>query len=277
MSRDLRESTKKQRDQKFRSGVDLHKVGKDSNSKGDKKEIIQEISAVENLTRDEEEPIQKVSEVNQIKEISVIESEDTEIQNIEGSVKTGSSQSLDWDSQADIDSPLKECDLLETSFFEQDFLSPALPKDRSESVSVNRVNLLDLGEEGFCLEPVCRNLNSSFDNYLKEGESDLINQDTLLRRNSNLVGKVTLERIREGDDIIEDEIMDAADYDKNLKAVKQAARRVKLAVDGYNEDAVTLVDKDHFRNELKDIRQGRGESSQEGRGEPTQEGRGEMI
>ena len=179
MSRDLRESTKKQRDLKFRSGVDLHKVGKDSNNKGDKKEIIQEISAVENLTRDEEEPIQKVSEVNQIKEISVTESEDTEIQQIEGSVKTGSSQSLDWDSQADIDSPLKECDLLETSFFEQDFLPPALSKDRSESVSVNRANLVDLGEEGFGLEPVCRNLNSSFDNYLKEGESDLINQDTL--------------------------------------------------------------------------------------------------
>ena len=80
MSRDLRESTKKQRDQKFRSGVDLHKAGKDSNNKGDKKDIIQEVSAVENLTRDEEEPIQKVSEVSQIKEISVIESEDTEIQ-----------------------------------------------------------------------------------------------------------------------------------------------------------------------------------------------------
>ena len=94
MSKDLRESTKKQRDQKFRR-VDPHKVGKDSNNKGDKKEIIQEISVVENLTRDEEEPIQKVSEVSQIKEISVIELEDTEIQNIEGSVKTGSSQSLD--------------------------------------------------------------------------------------------------------------------------------------------------------------------------------------
>ena len=171
MSRDLRESTKKQRDQKFRSGVDLHKVGKDSNNKGDKEEIIQEISAVENLPRDEEEPIQKVSEVSQLKEIS--ESEDRENQ-VEGSVKTGSSQSLDWDSQADIDSPLKECDLLETSFFEQDFIPPALSKDRSESVSVNRANLVDLGEEGLGLEPVCRNLNSSFDSYLKEGESEVI-------------------------------------------------------------------------------------------------------
>ena len=117
-------------------------------------------------------------------------------------MKSGSNQSLDWDSQADIDSPLKEIDLLETSFFDQELLPPALSKDRSESLSVNRPNFVDLGEEGLGLEPVCRNLNSSFDSYLKEGEPDLINQDTLLRRNLNLVDKATLERIREGDDII---------------------------------------------------------------------------
>ena len=203
MSRDLRESTKKQRDQKLKGGVNLHKVGKDPKNTGDRKEIIQEISAVENFTCDEEESIQKVSEVSQLKELSVVESEDTEVQIVEGSVKSGSNQSLDWDSQADIDSPLKEIDLLETSFFDQELLPPALSKDRSESVSVNRANFVDLGEEGLGLEPVCRNLNSSFDSYLKEGEPDLINQDTLLRRNLNLVDKATLERIREGDDIID--------------------------------------------------------------------------
>ena len=41
MSRDLRESTKKQRDQRVKSGVDLHEVKKDSYNKGDKKEVIQ--------------------------------------------------------------------------------------------------------------------------------------------------------------------------------------------------------------------------------------------
>ena len=256
MSRDLRESTKRQRDQKVKSGVDLLKVKKDSSVKGDKKEVIQKIPVVENITCDEEESIQKVSEVSQLRELSVVESrEDTEVQVIEGFVKSGSNQSLDWDSQADIDSPLKEIDLLETSFFDQDFLPPALSKDRSESVSVNRANFVDQGEEGgLDLQPVCRNLNSSFDNYLKEGP-DLINQDTLLKRNKNLVETVTLERICEASDIIGVEVMDAADYEKNLKSVKQAARRVKLAVDGYNEDAVTLVDREHFRNELKDIRQ----------------------
>ena len=67
MSRDLRESTKKQRDQKLKGGVNLHKVGKDPKNTGDRKEIIQEISAVENFTCDEEESIQKVSEVSQLK------------------------------------------------------------------------------------------------------------------------------------------------------------------------------------------------------------------
>ena len=55
-------------------------------------------------------------------------------------------------------------------FFDQDFLPPALSKDRSESVSVNRANFVDQGEKGgFDLQSVCRNLNSSFDNYLEEG------------------------------------------------------------------------------------------------------------
>ena len=75
MSRDLRESTKRQRDQKVKSGVDLLKVKKDSSVKGDKKEVIQKIPVVENITCDEEESIQKVSEVSQLRELSVIESE----------------------------------------------------------------------------------------------------------------------------------------------------------------------------------------------------------
>ena len=58
--------------------------------------------------------------------------------------------SLAWDNHGDLRSPLKDTsDLLDTSFrFEEDLdsLPPALSRDRSDSVSVNKAKYLTLEE-----------------------------------------------------------------------------------------------------------------------------------
>ena len=93
-------------------------------------------------------------------------------------------------------------DLLDTSFrFEedQDSLPPALSRERSVSVSVNRASYLTL-ESGEILDiqPVCRNLNKRFDNLRPSSEPrSLASQDSFLERNLKAKEVETLNLISE--------------------------------------------------------------------------------
>ena len=111
----------------------------------------------------------------------------------------GRSESLTWDSQADIQSPLKDTsDTLDFRFSDLDSSPPALSKKRSVSVSVNRAYYLE-GEDGQIgeLQPVCRSLNSIFEGSEPQEQSGLITQDSLLERNLAAVHVETLALIDE--------------------------------------------------------------------------------
>ena len=123
------------------------------------------------------------------------ETSDTVFESPKSSPRTsqlGSGVSLTWDNQVDVKSPLKDTsDLLDTTFgFSGDRESgssppPALSRERSASVSVNRASYLcDESGEIHTLQPVCRSLNRVFDNNPgPSGASGLISQDSFLERN----------------------------------------------------------------------------------------------
>ena len=100
------------------------------------------------------------------------------------SVFVSEEEALDWDSQVDISSPLKDTsDLLDTTlnFEDSESVPPALTRDRSVSVSVNRAKYISLESgEILNLEPVCRNLNQSF---CSENNLRLLSQESFLERN----------------------------------------------------------------------------------------------
>ena len=148
--------------------------------------IIQE--GIANLSSLQEE--QENSDSSSSSEVS-----DAVFESPESSPKTsqlGSGASLLWDGQADLESPLKDTsDILDTSF---DFLGrkeseasppPALSRERSVSVSVNRASYLcDETGEILNLHPVCKDLNRVLDNNPRpSGASGLISQDSFLERN----------------------------------------------------------------------------------------------
>ena len=99
---------------------------------------------------------------------------------------SGSNESLTWDNQADLSSPLKDTsDILDSSFIfaDIDTCPPALSRDRSVSVSVNRANYEAVGAE-VNLHPVCRNLNRHFlASDTSDNNPELITQDSILERN----------------------------------------------------------------------------------------------
>ena len=106
--------------------------------------------------------------------------------------RLGSGVSLTWDSQVDLQSPLKDTsDILDITFGyssdrEADLSPPpALSRDRSVSVSVNRASYLcDETGEILNLQPVCKDLNRVLDNNPGPSEaSGLISQDSFLERN----------------------------------------------------------------------------------------------
>ena len=101
----------------------------------------------------------------------------------------GSGASLAWDNQVDLESPLKDTsDLLDTTFGFHDDREleqpPALSRERSESVSVNRASYVS-HESGqiLDLQPVCRSLNRQFETPESSGALGLISQDSFLERN----------------------------------------------------------------------------------------------
>ena len=108
---------------------------------------------------------------------------------VPGTRQAGSSASLLWDSQADLQSPLKDTsDLLDRTFGFSEVESsppPALSRERSVSVSVNRANYVThKSGKVLDLQPVCKSLNSVLDNNPVSGEvAGLISQDSFLERN----------------------------------------------------------------------------------------------
>ena len=185
---------------------------------------------------------------------------------------SGSNESLTWDNQADLSSPLKDTsDILDSSFIfgDIDTCPPALSRDRSVSVSVNRANYEAVGSE-VNLHPVCRNLNRNFlasdsSNYNPE----LITQDSILERNLAIRERDTVSLVRE--DIQEEleqlsdkvEIIEVegrrdkmvnTDYETKLKALKSSYRRVEHKILSYGPDVVTVIDKEEYKGQLKDIR-----------------------
>ena len=153
----------------------------------------------------------------------------------------GSVGSLAWDSQGDLNSPLKDTsDLLDFSFRseDQDSVPPALSRERSKSVSVNRASYLTL-ESGEILDiqPVCRNLNKRFEYLKQSGSCNLASQDSFLERNLKAKEVETLNLIAEEAENLDEEVFIDQDseaakleentYKEHLKKLKSDHRKVK--------------------------------------------------
>ena len=233
-----------------------------------------------------EEEISKLSSLQDCPESSdsssSTEVSDTVFESPESSPKAsqkGSDVSLVWDNQVDLESPLKDTsDLLDSFGFSGDRESessppPALSRDRSASVSVNRASYLcDETGEILNLQPVCRNLNRVLDNNPgPSGASGLISQDSFLERNlqareienlniieeseENFVGD---ESVDEDHDLIEQENnfveMDEANFKEKVDALKKGYRRVQSKISSYTSEDVSVADKDEYKEHLKAIR-----------------------
>ena len=171
----------------------------------------------------------------------------------------GSSESLDWDAKGDIESPLKD----EEEGCIVESLPPALSRFRSASTSINRVNQVDVDEIDFDFQPVCKDLNSLL---ATEGTEQSL-QDTILRNNLRFCEERLLEGILEENsnkslshshsEEAFDAIMsmEAATYGARLKHVKSEAWSVEYSINNFTEEDVTIVDKDDFKDRLKEIRQ----------------------
>ena len=193
--------------------------------------------------------------------------------------RLGSGVSLLWDSQVDLESPLKDTsDLLDTTFDfsgDREAVSsppPALSRDRSVSVSVNRASYLcDETGEILNLQPVCKDLNRVLDNNPgPSGVSGLISQDSFLERNLQAREVENLKIIHESDESSgEDEIveedrnleeennlvdMDETEYQSKVKTLKKSYRRVLGKISSYTSEDVNVVDKDEYKEYLKSIR-----------------------
>ena len=189
----------------------------------------------------------------------------------------GSEVSLLWDNQVDLESPLKDTsDLLDTFGFSGDKESsppPALSRDRSASVSINRASYLcDETGEILNLQPVCRNLNRVLDNNPgPSGASGLISQDSFLERNLQAREIENLRIIQESEENIEDDecvdedhnlveeennllTMDEANFKEKVDALKKGYRRVQSKISSYTSEDVSVADKDEYKEHLKAIR-----------------------
>ena len=198
---------------------------------------------------------------------------------VPGTSQAGSGASLFWDSQADIQSPLKDTsDLLDRTFgfsLSESSPPPALSRERSVSVSVNRANYIThKSGEVLDLQPVCRSLNSALDNSPVTGEAvGLISQDSFLERNLQATRAEILNIIEEsgdssvnGDDGEFDEnlgvldksienitTMEAALYAEKLKKIKGGYRRVLSHIAKYTYEDVNIADKEEYKEKLKCI------------------------
>ena len=254
MLESLRDSTLKKRKQRLEKEEELR-------SKGRKKSRKRRVS------------VTVVEEPNSSPEVSlasgnpsgvVLESQDPGHTSDSGSNSDpekviGSSESLDWDAKGDIDSPLKD----EEGGFLVESLPPALSKFRSSSTSVNRVNVVDVDEADFDFQPVCIDLNS----LLAEAGTEQSLQDTILRNNLQFCEQRLLEGILEENsnkslshshsEEALDAIMsmDATTYGTRLKQLKSEVWSVELSISNFTDEDVTIVDKDHFMDRLKEIRQ----------------------
>ena len=159
---------------------------------------------------------------------------------------------LTWDSSEDINSPEKDTgDVFDPPLLSPPSIPPALSKDRSESVSVNRAEFAfvytDSGPD-IRLEPVCRTQPSAvIDISVNPG---LINQEnTLLKRNNLAAALNATEEEAE----VEGDKMDEDEFKRKLKALKGAIRRAEETILDYVADCVT-ADKDIVQSSLKDIR-----------------------
>ena len=186
--------------------------------------------------------IERLQSLPDIDESSSSEGESGGVESSENQV--GSVRSLAWDNQGDLNSPLKDTsDLLDLSFrFEEDLESipPALSRERSKSVSVNRASYLTLQSgEIFDIQPVCRNLNKRFDYLKKSGPHNLASQDSFLERNIKAKEIETLnlitEEVESSDEVFVDQELEAARMDENvykehLKKLKSDHRKVKRII-----------------------------------------------
>ena len=210
--------------------------------------------------------IERLQSLPDIDESSSSEGESGGVESSENQV--GSVRSLAWDNQGDLNSPLKDTsDLLDLSFrFEEDLESipPALSRERSKSVSVNRASYLTLQSgEIFDIQPVCRNLNKRFDYLKKSGPHNLASQDSFLERNIKAKEIETLnlitEEVESSDEVFVDQELEAARMDENvykehLKKLKSDHRKVKRIIKEYTADDVTVADKDEFRTYLQEAK-----------------------
>ena len=178
------------------------------------------------------------------------------------SVFVSEEEALDWDSQVDISSPLKDTsDLLDTTlnFEDSESVPPALTRARSVSVSVNRAKYIGLESgEILDLEPVCRNLNQSFSS---ENNLRLLSQESFLERNLKAKEVEALNIIDETDEHFifdentieankEDNKMDEGTYKGHVKQFKSKIRKIESQIKRYTKEEVTLADSNEYKDNL---------------------------
>ena len=165
------------------------KKNKKSVSKVQAKSYLESSRELNQVIEDNQEILKRdIERLKSLADIDENSSSEGDLGEVESSRnQLGSVGSLAWDNQGDLNSPLKDTsDLLDFSFRseDQDSVPPALSRERSKSVSVNRASYLTL-ESGEILDiqPVCRNLNKRFEYLKQSGSCNLASQDSFLERN----------------------------------------------------------------------------------------------
>ena len=281
----LRASTLKKREELKVRNKTIVKRGRKKSSKSKEKVKRKSIELQLQINKNQKEIQEEIERLSSIKlSDSGSSSSTTSLETVfespvPGTSQAGSGVSLFWDFQADLQSPLKDTsDLLDRTFgFSETESSPppALSRERSVSVSVNRANYVThKSGKVLDLQPVCKSLNSVLDNNPVSGEVvGLISQDSFLERNLqakqvetlNIIEESGDSSVEEGSDEIDEKLeagdkvvenittMDATVYAEKLKKIKIGYRSVLSHIAKYTSEDVHIADKEKYEEKLKSI------------------------
>ena len=161
---------------------------------------------------------------------------------------------LTWDSQADLESPLKDTtDILDFTCAFKEQVSTSLTRSL-DSLTVEGSGSLLSSLALEISDPVITSLRLTRPRKLnrvrfssEESDLQVISQNTLESAEESFVRR-NFEAKETGIR------MDDQRYENIIKKLKEGARKVKHRISRYTKDDVTIMDKDVFHDELKDIR-----------------------